>query len=407
MISVKKAHHIIQDCIPEPRTVTIPLESSSRSVLAQEIRASFPQPRFDNSAMDGFAVRTQDTAGASKENSVELKLTVTIKAGSREQCKIQAGECARIMTGAPVPEGADAVVMVENTSGFNEEKTVEIFMQAKQGDNIRLAGEEIQKDEILIEKGTEIDAGAIGVLATFGFDNVKIFKPVDVSIFATGDELKDPGEPLSPGEIYNSNLPVLHNLIKNYGSPIIHANRVKDNPESLEAFLAQALKESDIVIASGGVSMGKYDYVRDVLFKLGVKEHFWKVAQQPGKPLFFGTAENTLIFGIPGNPVSSYICFMEYIRPVLMQWKGGRSPEKIKAELKTPFPANPEKHRFLFGNVWSENGSLFCRPTEKLGSHMLTSALNANAILEAEPNSGDLPEGTMISVNLLPGAVLT
>lgn len=407
MISVKKAHQIINGFIPHPSSETVPLESCSGRILAQEICAPFPQPRFDNTAMDGYAVRSKDTSGASKTNPVKLTLVNTIRAGSTESSEINSGECARIMTGAPIPEGSDAVVMVEHTSGFNEVHQVSIFSSVRIRENIRFAGEEIRENESLIKKGNEISSGEIGVLATFGFEQVKVFKNANISVFATGDELKSPGEKLKPGEIYNSNLPVLADLIQKSGSKLIHSGTVGDNPKSLIGFLKKTFPISDIIIASGGISMGKFDYVRDVFSEMGVKEHFWKVAQKPGKPLFFGTSKDKMIFGLPGNPVSSYICFTEYIWPVLQKWKSAKKKEKVGATLKSPFPTDQQKHRFLFGIVWSEKGKLYCEPTEKLGSHMQSSALNANAILEAKPDQENLPAGQIITVNILPGSALS
>ena len=172
--------------------------------------------------------------------------------------------------------------------------------------------------------------------------------------------------------------------------------------DSLKSFLSQALEESDVIISSGGVSMGRYDYVRDVFIELGVKEHFWKVAQKPGKPLFFGTKENKLIFGLPGNPVSSYIGFMEWVWPVIKSLMGENIERPLNGKLEEVFPREKTKHRFLFGKAKYENGVLMCRPTNRLGSHMLTSALGANCILESESGDGPLKPGDLIKINLLP-----
>ncbi|HIC37019.1 MAG TPA: molybdopterin molybdenumtransferase MoeA, partial [Candidatus Marinimicrobia bacterium] len=177
---------------------------------------------------------------------------------------------------------------------------------------------------------------------------------------------------------------------------------IKDDRNALHSFLSEALEKCDIVISSGGVSMGRFDYVRDVFMELGVHEHFWKVAQKPGKPLFFGTGNSTLIFGLPGNPVSSYIGFMEWVWPVLETMMGKTETKKLTGILKKPFPRDKSKHRFLFGKAWLEDGKLVCKPSTKTGSHMITSSLEANCLLESPPGDGLLVEGQSITASLLP-----
>jgi molybdopterin molybdotransferase len=306
------------------------------------------------------------------------------------------------MTGAKIPDGADAIIMVEDSSGFSNTKTVQIMLEAFPGKHIRNRGEEIKEGEILIQKGTPITPSELGTCATFGYGNLSVFKKPKIAIFGTGDELVEPGSPLGEGQIYNSNLYVFSELANRADAEITMRNVIKDNKDSLRSFLSEALETCDIVISSGGVSMGKYDYVRDVFMELGVEEHFWKVAQKPGKPLFFGTGKNTLIFGLPGNPVSSYIGFMEWVWPVIHTLTGQREQEPITAILKKPFPREKVKYRFLFGKAWMENGQLVCEPSSKVGSHMLTSSLQTNCILGTAQGDGPLQPGESISVHILP-----
>jgi len=207
---------------------------------------------------------------------------------------------------------------------------------------------------------------------------------------------------LCDGQIYNSNLYVFAELATRVGAEIIMRDVIKDNKDSLRAFLSHAIETCDIIISSGGVSMGKYDYVREVFMELGVNEHFWKVAQKPGKPLFFGTGYNTLIFGLPGNPVSSYIGFMEWVWPVIHTLTRQPKPEPLTAILKKPFPREDVKYRFLFGKAWMEKGQLVCEPSPKVGSHMLTSSLQTNCILGTAQGDGPLKPGESISIHLLP-----
>tara|TARA_B100000886_G_C20395112_1_gene479993 strand:- start:603 stop:1538 length:936 start_codon:yes stop_codon:yes gene_type:complete len=306
------------------------------------------------------------------------------------------------MTGAQIPDGADSIVMVEQTSGFNNEKIIYFFSETVEGDHIRRKGEETKKGEHLISKGTKITPSEIGILATSGYGSVWVYKRPKIAIFGTGDELVEPGNKLKPGQIYNSNLYVMADLVKKTGSKLIIKEVIKDDKNALKLFLKEAIDQCDIIISSGGVSMGKYDYVRDVFIELGVKERFWKVAQKPGKPLFFGNKSSTLIFGLPGNPVSSYIGFMIWIWPVLEKMMGLIDESFVSATLKVDFPTEKQKHRFLFGQAWLEGGILVCKPSLKLGSHMLSSSKNANCIIGTEKSDNYLKSGSLVRIKLLP-----
>ncbi len=402
MISFQKAKLIIKKHLFTLETEQVHLRESGGCVITQDVIATFPSPLFDNSAMDGFAVRSKDTYGASPDNPVLLKLAGVSSAGTPSDVSLKEGECIQCMTGAKIPDGADAVIMVEDTSGFSGSEFVQIMVESFPGKHVRYQGEEIKKGEILIQKGTNLSPSEIGTCATFGYDNLMVFKKPKVAIFGTGDELVEPGNQLGEGQIYNSNLYVLSELAIRAGTEVILREVIKDDLSSLRTFLLEAINSCDIVISSGGISMGKHDYVRDVFIELGVEEHFWKVAQKPGKPLFFGTGHNTLIFGLPGNPVSSYIGFMEWVWPVINTMTGQPAPTPLTGILKKPFPIEKVKHRFLFGKAWIENGQLVCEPTPKVGSHMLTSSLKTNCILGAPQGERSLQPGEKITVHILP-----
>ena len=402
MISLKQAKSIISENIFILKDEKVNIKQSVGRILRENIVASFPSPRFDNSAMDGFAVRAGDTKNATADKPTELKILDISSAGTPSDITIGLGECIQCMTGAEIPKGADSIVMVEDTSGFSDNSHVKVMISVPHGAHIRKKGEEINIDDLLIKKGTRITANELGTCATFGYGKLSVSKKPKISIFGTGNELVEPGEKLAKGQIYNSNLYVFKDLAEKAGSKIEMSEVIKDDKDSLKSFLSEALEVSDIIISSGGVSMGRYDYVRDVFIDLGVKEHFWKVAQKPGKPLFFGTKENKLIFGLPGNPVSSFIGFMEWVWPVLITMMGEKSEKSIYGILDEPFPRERTKHRFLFGRAKYKNGKLVCRPTNRIGSHMLTSALGANCILGSDPGEGSLNPGDLIKVNLLP-----
>ena len=402
MIPFLEAKHIVNGHIGKLDVELLPLQECGGRILAENIVASFPSPQFDNSAMDGFAVRSEDTLGTSVDTPVRLNMVSISAAGSPTAVHIGPGECAQCMTGAKIPDGADAVIMVEDTNGFSDADSIQIFLEAHPGKHIRRKGEEILKGELLIQKGTKITASELGTCATFGYGELNVSRQPKIAIFGTGNELVEPGKKLKPGEIYNSNLYVFAELVDKSGAEVTMRDVIKDDKASLRSFLSEAIETCDIVISSGGVSMGRYDYVRDVILELGVKEHFWKVAQKPGKPLFFGTGRDTMIFGLPGNPVSSYIGFMEWVWPAIETMLGKKDNSPLMGILKETFPRETIKHRFLFGKAWLQDGKLVCRPSTKVGSHMLSSSLEANCILSSEPGDGQLQMGDEIRVNILP-----
>ncbi|MEA1881994.1 MAG: gephyrin-like molybdotransferase Glp [Candidatus Marinimicrobia bacterium] len=402
MIPFKDAKTIIEKHLFKLGFESVPLSDAGNRILAQDIVATFPSPQFDNSAMDGFAVRYEDLKGASKENPVTLKLVGISSAGSPSEETLGPSECTQCMTGAKIPHGANTIVMVEDSSGFSDLKSVQIFLEIPPGKHIRKKGEEIKKGEVLISKGTPITPSEIGTCATFGYGKLSVAKKPKIAIFGTGDELIEPGNKPKLGEIYNSNLYVFAELAERVGAEVIMRNVIKDDRDALHSFLSEALETCDIVISSGGVSMGRFDYVREVFMALGVTEHFWKVAQKPGKPLFFGTGDSTLIFGLPGNPVSSYIGFMEWVWPVLETMMGKPETKKLTGILKKPFPREKVKYRFLFGNAWMEDGKLVCKPSTKVGSHMLSSSLGANCILSSDSGESPLQKGGNIDMEMLP-----
>ena len=406
MISFQEAKSIINNNIFELQSERVYLTLAGNRVLAQDIVATFPSPIFDNSAMDGFAVRSRDTKGASPENPVTLTMVSISSAGTPSNVSLNPGECIQCMTGAKIPDGADAIIMVEDSSGFSDSDTVQIMIEALPGKHIRKMGEEIKEGEILIQKGTTATPSEIGTCATFGYGELVVSKKPKIAIFGTGDELIEPGKNLGEGQIYNSNLYVFKELVDRAGGEVVMQEVIKDDKGSLREFLSRALETCDVIISSGGVSMGRYDYVRDVFIELGVVEHFWKVAQKPGKPLFFGTGNSTLIFGLPGNPVSSYIGFMEWVWPVLETMMGKKESKKVTGILKKPFPREKVKYRFLFGDAWIENGQLVCQPSTKVGSHMLSSSLQANCILGTMRGDNPLQPGEQIEVNILPWKII-
>ena len=403
MISVKKAQSIINDNIRPLGSESILLKNVGNRINGQNITAPFSVPLFNNSAMDGFAVRAVDTEGAKKYSPITFMMVGTSSAGTPSNITLQPGECVQCMTGGKIPEGADSIVIVENSSGFSDSKTVEIYKEANIGDHIRRQGEEIQEGDVIISMGTCITPSEIGILATFGYEKVSVMIKPKVAIFVTGNELVEPGNKIKSGQIYNSNLYMLSELAEKSGVEIVMSEVIKDDKDSLRKLLSNALQICDIIISSGGVSMGRFDYVREIYNELGVQEHFWKVAQKPGKPLFFGTMKSSLIFGLPGNPISSLFFYVEYIHSTIHGFQKKKKDSKYRAILTENFAVENKKHRYLFGQSWIDpsSGKLFCSPTSKLGSHMLTASIESNCILESPPGKQGLKAGDKITINLL------
>ncbi len=405
MITVPEAHGIIRASTRiSLDTERVPLHELSGRVIAEDVFAGFPMPRFTNAAMDGFAVMIADIGNASRNLPVLLPVAQEIKAGAQSTMPLAVGTCARIMTGAPMPDGADTVIPFEETSGFGH-PVVEFYRTLKRGSNIRHAGEEVRSGQLLIPKGSRATPAEIAILAAFGVSAPPAYRKPNVALVTVGDELRIPGEAAEPLSIYNSNLPMLEACIQASGAGKCGAWQLPDDPVRIRKTLEEALGSCDLLVTAGGISTGQYDFMQETLTSLGVVQKFWQVAQKPGKPLYFGLAPSgALVFSLPGNPVSALACFIEYCMPALSRIHGAEPSAKIEACLDEPFPVDRNRHRFLFGRVRAEGGQLRCLASPKTDSHMLTAAGGANCLIESPPSSDPLPAGAMATCNLLPWA---
>lgn len=289
------------------------LLSSSNCVLAEDLIAPINVPPSDNSAMDGYALRAADVT-----SSATLPVTQTVYAGHAAQA-LQVGEAARIFTGASIPENADAVVMQENCDEQNGE--LQVNQSVSQGENIRARGQDIEIGSLVIPKGTRLSARHIGLAASLGNNILPVFKPLKAAVLSTGDELLEPGEPASGDQIYNSNRYLLSSLLERLGVNVIDAGIVPDDLKATEQCLSDASQNADIVISSGGVSVGDADFIKTVIESLGQLD-FWKLAMKPGKPLAYGRIGSTPFFGLPGNPVSVFATFAVIVKPYLLRMQG-------------------------------------------------------------------------------------
>jgi molybdopterin molybdotransferase len=403
MISVPEAHELIRasTCIASG-TERVPLHELSGRVIAEDIIAGFPMPRFTNAAMDGFAVMIEEIATASPGQPVTLPVAQEIPAGAQSTMPLAPGTCARIMTGAPMPQGADTIVPFEETSGFGHPE-VAFYGTLRRGSNIRHAGEEVGSGHLLILKGSRATPSEIAILAAFGVSAPLAYRKPRVALVTVGDELRMPGEPADPLSIYNSNLPMLESCVRASGAETCGSWQLPDDPRLILDTVEKVLGTCDVLVTAGGISTGQYDFMQETLTSLGVKQKFWKVAQKPGKPLYFGIAPSgALVFSLPGNPVSAFACFVEYCMPALSRMQGAEPSAKVEAFLDETCPADRKRHRFLFGRLRAEGGQLRCSVSPKTESHMLTAAGGANCIVESPASSDPLPAGTLVTCNLLP-----
>jgi molybdenum cofactor synthesis domain-containing protein len=300
--------------------VTVPLEEALGLVQAAPVVATEPVPPFANTAMDGYAVRATDTAGASSEEPVRLRVVGDLPAGHAPTVRVGPGDAIRIMTGAPIPEGADAIVMVERTARDGDDGVL-VHLPAGEGDHLRPAGGDVVAGQLVFEAGTELGPAHLGVIASLGLGEVSVFPRVRVGVLSTGDELLEgPGE-LAPGQIRDSNRPMLLAMLRAAGADAVNLGIARDDEQYVERVLVDALASCDAVITSGGVSVGDYDVVKAVLDRLGVLQ-WWQVAIRPAKPFAFGLLRGVPLFGLPGNPVSSHVSFELFARPALRKMSG-------------------------------------------------------------------------------------
>ncbi len=397
MLSVEKAKAIIEAQVAPKPPVQQSLQASRGLVLAESVEANQAFPLFDNSAMDGYAVRADDLKGASRETPVALLNQGLIPAGFLAKRPVQAGTCFQIATGAAVPEGADTVVMQEST--FTEGQHVYFRRAPHQGENIRRRGEDIAPGSSVLSPGTLILAAQTALLAAFGYSEVKVHPPLTVSLLSTGSELVDIDQPIGESHIRDSNGYMLATLLQSELCEVQRLGIVPDDPDALRERLHAGL-QSDFLLISGGVSVGEHDFVKPVLADLGVEELFWRVAIKPGKPVFFGKRQQTLVFGLPGNPAASYVVFEVLVRPALRKMRGlpdFESP-RLKAVLTKPLPHRTGRTHYARGHLQWQGDHYEVSPLVFQGSHSLSSLIDANALIELPPNAAAPKTGETVTV---------
>jgi len=333
MISVHEAKKIIKQNLPEPLNEVLPLNSITGRVITQDIASPLELPLFDNSAMDGYVLRAADTL----EVPLSLKIKGVIKAGDTEIPNLFTGDAYKIMTGAVIPEGGDTILIQEEANVDGDQLIIKTPVKGNL--HIRKKGEELKVGAAVLNKGQLVMPGTVSYLATIGLKEASVFQTPRVAIIATGSELIEPGQELQTGQIYDSNSYLLESALKQQGiTPTIYRS-VGDDKTELSSVISKALAESDLIILSGGISVGAYDYVQECLDANGIEKLFWRVAQKPGKPLYFGKSKDgqKIVFGLPGNPAAVFTCYYEYVYPAIQNLKGIKDGELN--ELSLPMPS--------------------------------------------------------------------
>jgi len=375
----------------------VPVLKSLGRVLREDIKSPLTIPPFNKSAMDGYAVKSADVAGASSTSPVELEVLEDIPAGHVGKQRLKKGAAARIMTGAPIPAGADAVVMVEYTERTNG--GVLIMKEAKKGGNIAPAGEDVKKGQRVVRAGVVIGAAEMGMIASTGRSRIKVGRKPKVAVLSTGSEVVAPGQQLNPGRIYDSNGYSLTGLAVARGADAKFLGIAPDRKGALEQKINRA-RDCDVLILSGGVSVGDYDLAQDILLGLGVKKLFWKVLIKPGMPIFAGTRGKRFVFGLPGNPVSCMVTFELFVRPVLDVMLGKREmgPRRGRAILADDARIKPDRRKFLRGKLKEIDGrlevSLF--PVQRSG--VLRSMVEADVLVDVPHGVTKLNAGAEVDV---------
>ena len=408
LLSVEQAKQRILSQFQPVSTEKIPLSASTNRILATDIIAADDLPLFDNSSMDGFALRASDSSNAAPASPVTLSVVADIPAGSTPTVSLAPGQAARIMTGAQMPDGADAVIPVEDTdfndrsAGIAPPKTIKFVRPVQANENVRPRGMDVRTGEIILKAGTRINAQSIGILAMLGYPDVEVHKRPRVALLSSGDELLEVDAPLEPGKIRDSNSFMLASLIQDTGAEILRLGIANDTHESVTELLEKAvIGNADVIISSAGVSVGAFDYVKEVVEANG-SLNFWRVNMRPGKPLAFGEYKKVPFIGLPGNPVSAFVGFEVFVRGALGKLHGlsDGSRQIIRMRCEEEITSDG-RESYLRAIIQEKDGQLSAKLTGHQGSGNLLSLVQANALLIIPAGVKCVPAGQEVNVWLL------
>lgn len=404
LISVDEAFRIYRENIPPLPVEEVALAEALHRVLAEDAFSTVDLPPFPQSAMDGYALRSRDTRNAAPERPIHLKLAGEVPAGALPEIpRIEPGEAVRIFTGGHIPEGADAVLRQEDARV--EDGFLVVEEPVSPGRDLRRRGEELSAGTVIAKRGERLTSGHIAALAIAGLAHVRVLREPRITVLTTGDEVVPPGQTLKPGQVYDANAPLITGWLRERGYTHVTAKHLPDDLGRTADELAQALEESDLVLTAGGVSVGERDFVLKAAERVGVKPVFWKVRQQPGKPLFFGLYGDGRkpLVGLPGNPGSVFVCLATHVQRVLDVLEGCAKPGPRFYEglLKEPLERSPERERWVRARWMAEGRTIELRPLPKQRSHMISNLVGCTALLRVPAGEGSLPEGSSIRWILL------
>jgi molybdopterin molybdotransferase len=397
-MSVAQARTFIQQFLePVTETETLPLRESLSRVLATDIISPSNVPNHNNSAMDGYAFKHSDGIKI-------IKVIGTAFAGKPFDGMVKAGECTKIMTGAVIPDGTDTVIMQEKTATKSD--CITLLETPIKGANVRLAGEDLKLGQTVLTKGIAMKPADIGLVASLGISEVQVFRKLKVAFFSTGDELVGVGAPLKEGQIYDSNRYTLFGMLARFGALISDLGNVPDDPKLLESTLLKAAQNNDVVITSGGVSVGEADYMKALLAKHG-QVLFWKINMKPGRPLAYGKISNAHYFGLPGNPVSAMVTFYQFVQPALQALSGAafRASPFFKVECTESIKKATGRTEFQRGILFESDGTWKVKPLPNQGSGVLSSMSATNCFIVLDETVGNCEVGKLVQVQLLEGII--
>jgi len=396
LLSVEQTLENIKNGISSlSNTIVLPIRDALDHVLAEEVISTINVPPHRNSAMDGYAIKYSDI-----KNDPDATLNVVGKsfAGEPYTGNVKAGECVRIMTGAMMPADCDSVIMQEQTE--KQDNSITVSGSHRPEENVRFPGEDIKQGDVILQPGKKISPADLGLLSSIGIAEITVYCIPKVAFFSTGDELKSLDEELGPGDIYDSNRYTLHGMLKQMNVEIIDLGVIADKKELIKQTLIDAAEKADMVLTSGGASVGEADYISDILNEIGAV-NFWKIAMKPGKPLAFGHINETPFFGLPGNPVSVMATCYLFVQPAIQQLKGINKDDQLKltAKLENNLKKAPGRTDFQRGIfTQQQNGKLSVSTTGMQGSHILTSMSLANCFIVLPRDSGNISEGELVEI---------
>ena len=402
-LTVDEARSFIASHVQAPSCIEkVAIRSSLGRFIAEDIHSTINVPSHTNSAMDGYAINGEDIPS---QGEVKLEVIGTVFAGQPFSGQIKSGQCARIMTGGMMPAGADSVIMQEDVERIDDTITIQACHQT--GQNVRQAGEDLAIGQIALQQGQKVMPAELGILASLGLSEIKVHRRLRVAFFSTGDELRSIGEVLGDGEIYDSNRYSIYGMLSRLGVEIIDMGVIADRREAIQAAFKSAADNADMIITSGGVSVGEADFVKETLDAMG-EVTFWKIAMKPGRPLAFGKIKEAIFFGLPGNPVSVMVTFYQFVQDTLLNMAGANSKPRLQLQLPstTALRKMPGRTEFIRGIITSDNnGNMTVSSTGQQGSGILNSMSLANCFIVLGHDDGPVSEGEIVRVEPFEGFI--